>query len=272
MEAANDSVEAILSAEPSTPAGLSLEAVTIQYGSRIAVDAVSLDIPRGQVAAVIGPSGAGKSSLVRAVNLLEVPVSGRITLDGVGADFGDPAERKAALKARRLTAYRRNVGMVFQQFNLFPHLTALENVVLAQMHVRGRSRAEAEERGHQELRHVGLTGLADKKPAACSGGEQQRIAIARALAIDPKIMLFDEATASLDPERAVEVLRTMRRLASEGMTMMVVTHEIHFAEDVADIVVLMDDGQVIESGPAKHVIQRPQHPRTQQFLAAVKGG
>jgi polar amino acid transport system ATP-binding protein len=254
----------------SSGTALELENVTIRYGDKVAVKEVSVTVPRGEVLAVIGPSGAGKSSLIRAVNLLEVPASGRIVLEGDGLDFITADGRKTALSPKRLASFRRDVGMVFQQFNLFPHLNVLENVVLAQMHVRKRSRPAAEERAYEELRHVGLEKLAHSRPGQCSGGEQQRVAIARALAMDPKIMLFDEVTSALDPERGLEVLRTMRRLASEGMTMMVVTHEIHFAQDVADTVLFMADGEVVESGPANRVISQPSHERTQRFLSAVK--
>ncbi|MGW4201638.1 amino acid ABC transporter ATP-binding protein [Streptomyces sp. NPDC004726] len=224
---------------------------------------VSLSVGQGEVVALIGPSGAGKSSLLRSVNFLEPPSSGRVLLDGteVRPDKGG---------RRALDALRRDVGMVAQSFNLFPHLTALENVMLAQVHTLGVSRSQARERGIRELAHVGLAGHCDVKPAKCSGGQQQRIAIARALAMDPKVMLFDEPTSALDPELGAEVLHTMRRLASEGMTMIIVTHEMSFAADVADRIVFMADGRVIEQGPAALLMSDPQHERTQRFLAAVR--
>jgi polar amino acid transport system ATP-binding protein len=246
---------------------LGLRDICIGYGGVQVVHDVSLEVAPGEVVALIGPSGAGKSSLLRSVNLLEQPTRGEIRFNGrhinVAGGRG-PAKKD-------LVELRRRAGMVFQQFNLFPHLTALENVALAQVHSLGRSKKEARERALRELAHVGLADLADRPPARCSGGQQQRIAIARALAMDPLLMLFDEPTSALDPEYAMEVLVTMRRLAAEGMTMMVVTHEMHFAEEVADRVVFMAEGRVVEHGPARQLIRSPQHERTQRFLAAVHG-
>jgi polar amino acid transport system ATP-binding protein len=249
------------------PPLLSLNNVDVSYGSTTVVHDVSIDVAPGEVIALIGPSGAGKSSLLRSINWLEPPSAGHITFDG--ATYHGRAE--GGLAKRQLTELRRDIGMVFQQFNLFPHLSAVQNVALAQIHALGRSKSEAHDRAMAELARVGLGEFADKKPLKCSGGQQQRIAIARALSLDPKVMLFDEPTSALDPEYAMEVLLTMRRLADEGMTMLVVTHEMHFAEDVADRVIFMADGRVVEEGAAREVIRNPQHERTQRFLKAVRG-
>ena len=247
---------------------LSLDDICVAYHGKRVVHDVSLDVAAGEVIALIGPSGAGKSSLLRSINFLERPERGSVSLDGlqVGSSGIGRTPRSAQ---RRLQALRRDVGMVFQQFNLFPHLSALENVVIGQVHALGRDRGEALERAHRELEHVGLGDHAYARPSACSGGQQQRIAIARALAMDPKIMLFDEPTSALDPELGLEVLGTMRRLASEGRTMIIVTHEMHFAQDVADRVVFMADGRVVEQGPPAEIMHTPSHPRTRSFLTAV---
>jgi polar amino acid transport system ATP-binding protein len=243
---------------------LELEKICISYHNKQVVHDVSLKVKRGEVVALIGPSGAGKSSLLRTVNYLEKPSSGTIRM-------GDRVISAEARPTRKdLIDLRREVGMVFQGFNLFPHLSALENVMLAQVHSLGRKKEEARERAYKELKHVGLEDYGDRNPSNCSGGQQQRIAIARALAMDPQLMLFDEPTSALDPELGVEVLNTMRRLAKEGMTMLVVTHEMHFAEEVADRVVFMAQGRVVEEGDARSLIREPQHPRTQQFLHAVQ--
>jgi polar amino acid transport system ATP-binding protein len=258
-------LERVKPMDTSGSALLELEGICISYHKKQVVHDVSLNVKRGEVVALIGPSGAGKSSLLRAVNFLEKPSSGRIRVGErvISADDAGPSRKD-------LIGLRREVGMVFQGFNLFPHLSALENVMLAQIHSLGRSKDEARTRAYQELKHVGLEEFADRNPSKCSGGQQQRIAIARALAMDPQLMLFDEPTSALDPELAVEVLNTMRRLASEGMTMLVVTHEMHFAEEVADRVVFMAQGKVVEEGDARSLIRNPQHPRTQQFLHAVR--
>jgi polar amino acid transport system ATP-binding protein len=241
---------------------LELDAVSVSFKGHEVVHGVSLSVAAGEVVALIGPSGAGKSSLLRTINFLEPPSSGRILING--------QEVTNRSGRRELDAHRREVGMVFQSFNLFPHLTALENVTLAQIHSRGIPRAQAQARALKELAHVGLASHAHLKPAKCSGGQQQRIAIARALAMDPMAILFDEPTSALDPELGVEVLATMRALADEGMTMIVVTHEMHFAEHVADRVVFMADGAIVEQGPPSQVIRAPQHERTRRFLAAFR--
>lgn len=212
---------------------------------------------------MIGPSGAGKSTLLRCINLLETPTSGTITVEGV------TIQADHRIRPRELAALRSRVGMVFQQFNLFPHLNVRRNVALAQERVLGRSRAEAEERAEVLLKRVGLGDKGDQYPSRCSGGQQQRVAIARALALDPKVMLFDEPTSALDPELGLEVLGVMRELASEGMTMVVVTHEMTFARDVGDHLVVMADSGIIEEGNPKTIFRNPQQERTRNFLRAV---
>jgi polar amino acid transport system ATP-binding protein len=215
------------------------------------------------VIAVIGPSGAGKSTLLRCINLLETPDSGVIRLGDIDVQAG------ARLDRVKLAQLRRRVGMVFQSFNLFPHLTVLRNVSLAQQRALNRSKDEADERSMELLRRVGLADKATQFPSRCSGGQQQRIAIARALALDPEVMLFDEPTSALDPELGLEVLAVMRELAGTGMTMIVVTHEMHFAEDVSNEVVVMAQGRILEHGPSRQVMREPGHERTRRFLAAV---
>ena len=211
---------------------------------------------------MLGPSGSGKSTLLRCINLLEPPDEGRIVLEG----------KEITGQARRdeLDYVRRRVGMVFQQFNLFPHKSALENVSLAQEKVLDRPRVEADRKARELLDRVGLSDKADEYPDRLSGGQQQRVAIARALAMDPHVMLFDEVTSALDPELIKEVLDVLRKLAAEGMTMIVVTHEIGFARDVANDVVFMDEGVIVEEGPVRRVIDSPREPRTRQFLGLVR--
>ncbi|GAA1789279.1 amino acid ABC transporter ATP-binding protein [Planosporangium flavigriseum] len=238
------------------------------YGDHRAVDDVSMDLKAGEVVSIIGPSGAGKSTFLRCLNFLEMPTAGAVTIGdrsvAVGPDHATPSRKD-------LAALRRNVGMVFQSFNLFPHLTALRNISLPQERVLGRSRQEADERSRALLARVGLKDKADSYPSRCSGGQQQRIAIARALALDPAVMLFDEPTSALDPEVGMEVLAVMRELAGDGMTMVVVTHEMAFARDVSDRVVVMVDGAVVEDGSPEVVMSDPTNARTRQFLSAVLG-
>jgi polar amino acid transport system ATP-binding protein len=250
---------------PTSGTAIHLEALTKQFKGHEVLCGVSLDVAEGEVVAIIGPSGAGKTTLLRCINLLEWPTGGRIVVEGHTIDVN------AKVTARQLAQLRRNVGMVFQSFNLFPHLTVLRNISLPQERVLGKSRREAEEQSRRLLRRVGLTDKEAHYPGTCSGGQQQRVAIARALALSPKIMLFDEPTSALDPELGAEVLAVMRELADEGMTMVIVTHEMQFARDVSDRVVVMADGQIIEMGPPEQVFTDPQHERTRQFLQAVMG-
>jgi polar amino acid transport system ATP-binding protein len=240
-----------------------LDSVVKRFGDHTVIDNVSLSVSEGEVVAIIGPSGAGKSTLLRCVNLLEKPESGRITVGETQVDAG------TEISGRDLAKLRRNAGMVFQSFNLFPHLTVLRNVSIAQERVLGRSRKEADERSMKLLDRVGLADKAEQYPSRCSGGQQQRIAIARALALEPRVMLFDEPTSALDPELGLEVLAVMRELASEGMTMVVVTHEMQFAKDVSDHLIVMADGAILEQGPPAEIFRAPAQERTRRFLRAV---
>lgn len=251
------------SPSPEFRAVIELEDVEKCFGDHVVLKNVSISVDSGQVFALIGPSGAGKSTLLRCINLLERPTSGTIRVDGVTVHVDH------AIRAKELTALRSRVGMVFQSFNLFPHMTALRNVALPQQRVLGRSRAEAEERANALLKRVGLADKATQYPGRCSGGQQQRIAIARALALEPKAMLFDEPTSALDPELGLEVLSVMRELADDGMTMIVVTHEMQFARDVSDHLVVMSDGAIIEDGEPHQVFSSPRRARTREFLRAV---
>ncbi|WP_131120103.1 amino acid ABC transporter ATP-binding protein [Lichenihabitans psoromatis] len=243
---------------------LRLEGLHKRFGSHEVLSGIDLRVQAGEVLAVIGPSGSGKSTLLRCINQLEPPTAGRVTLAGVTIHAGQQPSR------RDLVQLRRAVGMVFQSFNLFPHLTVLRNVCLSQERAMGRSRPEAEAVAMQLLTRVGLADKAHQYPARCSGGQQQRIAIARALALEPQLMLFDEPTSALDPELGLEVLAVMRELAQGGMTMIVVTHEMHFAESVSNRVLIMADGKVIEQGPSASVMRDPQSERAQRFLKAVR--
>ncbi|WP_418278029.1 amino acid ABC transporter ATP-binding protein [Isoptericola jiangsuensis] len=231
---------------------------------------VDLVVPRGSVTVILGPSGSGKSTLLRCLNELEQITAGSVRIDGelLGYRYDDQGVLHR-LHPRKIAAQRSRIGMVFQRFHLFGHLTALENVAEAPVQVRGLSRAEARERAGELLARVGLTDRADHYPAQLSGGQQQRVAIARALAMDPELMLFDEPTSALDPELVGEVLHVMQDLAASGMTMVVVTHEIGFAREVADHVVFMDDGVVVEEGPPATVLDSPSEPRLQEFLSHV---
>ncbi len=224
-----------------------------------AVKDFSTRIKRSEVVVIMGPSGSGKSTLLRCLNGLEEPDNGYIIIDGIPLDDN---------KKNRLEI-RKEVGMVFQSFNLFPHLTAMENVNLSQIRVRKKSRPEADEMTMEMLRKVGIADKANSYPAQLSGGQQQRVAIARALAMMPKIMLFDEPTSALDPEMINEVLDVMKNLAREGMTMVVVTHEMGFAREVSDGVIFMDDGQIVETGTVEHFFQDPQEERTKLFLSQI---
>jgi ABC-type polar amino acid transport system ATPase subunit len=232
-----------------------------RFGRLEVLRGVDLQIHRGEVVVLIGPSGCGKSTLLRCLNGLEMPSAGEVRVCGVSI-----TDRKVDLNA-----LRQRVGMVFQRFNLFPHLTALQNVALAPCRVLGLAREDADARARELLDRVGLQTKADVYPDHLSGGQQQRVAIARALAMQPELMLFDEPTSALDPELVGEVLNAMRRLAVDGMTMCVVTHEMAFAEDVAQRVIFMDEGQFLEEGPPQQLFRSPEHPRAREFLARVLG-
>jgi ABC-type polar amino acid transport system ATPase subunit len=241
------------------------DGVVKQYGPDTVLDRVSLAVATGQVMVVIGPSGSGKSTLLRCIARLEPIQGGRILIGGVLAQKG-AAEPGPEPDPGAVRALRHDVGMVFQSFNLFPHLTVLENITLAPRRVRRLGAAEAETQAMELLQRVGLADKRDAYPARLSGGQQQRAAIARALAMRPRIMLFDEITSALDPELVGEVLKTMRTLAEQGMTMLVVTHEMGFARDVADDVVFMDRGAIVERGAPDRIFEAPAEPRTRAFL------
>jgi ABC-type polar amino acid transport system ATPase subunit len=239
------------------------------FGGLHVLKGIDLTVPAGEVVCIIGPSGSGKSTLLRCINHLEVAEQGRIRIAGRAAyrDEVDGAFRPHA--NRTVAAVRAQVGMVFQQFNLFPHLTALGNIVEAPIHVLRKPKSEARRRGLDLLAQVGLAEKADAYPEELSGGQQQRVAIARALAMDPKAMLFDEVTSALDPELVAEVLTVMRDLAALGMTMVIVTHEMNFARQVAARVIFMDHGVIVEEGPPDRIFGAPREPRTRDFLRTV---
>jgi polar amino acid transport system ATP-binding protein len=231
---------------------------------------IDLDVHRGEVVCLLGPSGSGKTTFLRCINQLEQIDGGRIWVDGDLVGFREENGHLHHLTDKQVAAQRREIGMVFQRFNLFPHMTALENVIEAPVQVKGVGKKAARGRAQQLLEQVGLADKAGSYPAQLSGGQQQRVAIARALAMEPKLMLFDEPTSALDPELVGDVLRVMRELARDGMTMIVVTHEMGFARDVADHVVFMDGGVVVEEGAPKDVIGNPQHDRTRTFLKRMR--
>ncbi len=231
---------------------------------------IDLDVAPGEVVCLLGPSGSGKTTFLRCINQLETIQGGRIWVDGELAGYEERGGRLHRLNEKVIAGQRREIGMVFQRFNLFPHMTALENIVEAPVHVAGVRKTEAEQRARELMERVGLGDRCDAYPAQLSGGQQQRVAIARALAMDPKLMLFDEPTSALDPELVGEVLAVMRELAEGGMTMIVVTHEMTFAREVADRVVFMDSGVVVEQGEPHEVINNPQHERTQSFLSRIR--
>jgi polar amino acid transport system ATP-binding protein len=236
------------------------------FDGRLVLDDVSLDVPARRIVSIIGQSGGGKTTLMRCVNLLERPDRATIEVGGEAIFSGD------RLVCPSLARLRQAVGMVFQRFNLFPHLTAVENVMLAQVKASGVGEREAMERAVALLRRVGLTHRALAYPEQMSGGEQQRVAIARALALRPSVLLFDEPTSSLDPESTAEVLRVMRELADDGMTMILVTHELPFAEEVSDWVVFIDGGRIIEQGPPAAVLRDPQEARTRAYVTRTEAG
>jgi polar amino acid transport system ATP-binding protein len=240
-----------------------------RFGANEILKGITLTVNRGEVMCLLGPSGSGKSTFLRCINHLERINAGRLSVDGELVGYREAKGRLYELHEREVALKRQQIGMVFQQFNLFPHMTALENVALGPVQVMKRGRVEAERRARELLDRVGLGDKHEARPVALSGGQQQRVAIARALAMDPKLMLFDEPTSALDPELVGEVLDVMRDLANSGMTMVVVTHEIGFAREVGDTVVFMDGGVVVEAGTPGQVLGDPQHERTKEFLSKV---
>src|SRR5262249_4554047 len=240
-----------------------------RFGSLTVLRDINLEVAPSEVVCMIGPSGSGKSTFLRCVNHLEKIDGGRLYFDGQLMGYRQEGDTVYELKESEIARRRAEIGMVFQHFNLFPHMTAIQNVALAQRLVLGRGQGEARTKAAGLLKRVGLSDKLEEYPARLSGGQQQRVAIARALAMDPKLMLFDEVTSALDPELVNEVLDVMRELASEGMTMIVVTHEMGFARDVGDRVIFMDEGVIVEQGPAKDVIDHPRENRTQRFLGVV---
>ncbi|MFS1515934.1 amino acid ABC transporter ATP-binding protein [Bacillus sp. SCS-151] len=225
---------------------------------------IDLDIPKGKVVVVVGPSGSGKTTLLRCLNVLETPTKGRITIAEDTLDFSNK------LKQKQIASFRKNTGMVFQNYNLFPHKTALENVMEGPVIVKGLRKDKVRKIAESLLTKVGLADKIDYYPFQLSGGQQQRVGIARALAMEPNVMLFDEPTSALDPEIVQEVLKVMKDLASEGMTMVVVTHEMRFAKEIADKVIFMDDGKIIESGKPEDIFSKPKEERTKQFLHLIQ--
>ncbi|MEU7854089.1 amino acid ABC transporter ATP-binding protein [Nonomuraea sp. NPDC049141] len=244
-------------------------AVRKSFGHLEVLKGIDLTVERGEVVVILGPSGSGKSTFLRCVNHLETIEGGAIHVDGELIGFRDSGGRVHHLGDRDITRQRREIGMVFQQFNLFPHFTVVQNIMEAPVGVRRESRAKARARALALLERVGLADKTNSYPRQLSGGQQQRVAIARALAMEPKLMLFDEPTSALDPELVGEVLATMKGLANDGLTMIVVTHEVGFAREVADRVVFMDGGVIVETGPPAEVLDNPQNPRTRAFLSKV---
>jgi polar amino acid transport system ATP-binding protein len=245
------------------------EAVCKNFGALKVLKGVTLQVGRGQVLVIVGPSGSGKSTFLRCINHLENINAGRLYVDGELVGYREARGKLHELRPREAATQRREVGMVFQHFNLFPHRTALENIIEAPVHVKRAKKDSAIARAKDLLAQVGLVEKADAYPAQLSGGQQQRVAIARALAMDPKLMLFDEPTSALDPELVGEVLAVMKKLAGQGMTMLVVTHEMGFAREVADQLAFMDDGVIVESGNPRDVLSNPQHDRTKAFLSKL---
>ncbi|MER8183672.1 amino acid ABC transporter ATP-binding protein [Kitasatospora sp. NPDC094015] len=245
------------------------EGVRKSYGPVEVLQGIDLEVKQGEVFCLIGPSGSGKSTFLRCINHLEKVNAGRLWVDGELVGYRQKGDKLYELKDREVAMKRRDIGMVFQRFNLFPHMTAMENVIEAPVQVKGESKADARDRAMGLLERVGLADKAKNYPSQLSGGQQQRVAIARALAMKPKLMLFDEPTSALDPELVGDVLDVMRGLAEEGMTMIVVTHEMGFAREVGDALVFMDGGVVVESGHPREVIGNPQHERTRAFLSKV---
>jgi polar amino acid transport system ATP-binding protein len=249
---------------------LKIEDLHKKFGDLEVLSGVDLQVKRGEKVSIIGPSGSGKTTLLRCINYLEKPTAGHIYIEGKLIGEKKVGDRYVHLSDRELAKERQEIGFVFQRFNLFPHLTALGNVTVAPMRVLGRSRDAAEARGREMLQKVGLGHKIKEYPERLSGGQQQRVAIARMLAMQPKLMLFDEATSALDPELIGEVLRVMRRLAEEGATMVIVTHEIQFAGEVSDRVIFMDQGKIVEQGAPREVLLKPREARTREFLKHIQ--
>jgi polar amino acid transport system ATP-binding protein len=238
---------------------IDVQGLVKSFGDNEVLKGIDLTVTKGEVVCVIGPSGSGKSTLLRSVNLLEEPTGGKVLIEGI--DITDPDVD--------IDRVRTRIGMVFQSFNLFPHLDVMGNLMIAQQRVKKRPKAEAEKVAKEMLARVGLAEKADAYPGHLSGGQQQRVAIARALCMNPDMMLFDEPTSALDPELVGDVLQVMRKLADEGMTMLVVTHEMGFAREVGSRLIFMDGGHIVEEGDPREVLGNPQHPRTKDFLARV---
>ncbi|MGX6743553.1 amino acid ABC transporter ATP-binding protein [Streptomyces xantholiticus] len=253
----------------STQPMVKAEDVHKSFGHVKVLKGIDLEVAPREVFCLVGPSGSGKSTFLRCINHLEKINGGRLSVDGQLVGYREKGDKLYELKEKEVAAQRRNIGMVFQRFNLFPHMTALANVMEAPVQVKRESKAVARERALRLLDRVGLADKAGNYPTQLSGGQQQRVAIARALAMEPKLMLFDEPTSALDPELVGEVLDVMRGLAEDGMTMIVVTHEMGFAREVGDALVFMDDGIVVESGHPRDVLTNPQHDRTKSFLSKV---
>ncbi|MFG6149901.1 amino acid ABC transporter ATP-binding protein [Halobacillus sp. B23F22_1] len=242
---------------------ITMNKVSKQFGDLVVLKDINLEVKQGKVVVVIGPSGSGKTTLLRCLNILEQPEQGLITIDQQTVDFSKKVNKKEIL------SFRKQSGMVFQTYNLFPHFTALENVMEGPVTVQGVNKAKARKRAVELLEKVGLSEKLDVYPYQLSGGQQQRVGIARAMAIDPKVMLFDEPTSALDPELVGEVLLVMKQLAEEGRTMVVVTHEMKFAKDVADEVIFMDNGKIVERGKPEELFSQPKEQRTKEFLSLI---
>jgi polar amino acid transport system ATP-binding protein len=253
----------------SKPLMVDARAIRKSFGSNEVLKGITLQVEQGQVLCLLGPSGSGKSTFLRCINHLETINGGRLYVDGELMGFREKTDAIYEMKPGAIAKQRSEIGMVFQRFNLFPHLTAIENVIEAPIGVKGISKSVAIEKAKDLLASVGLSDKGDHYPAQLSGGQQQRVAIARALAMEPKLMLFDEPTSALDPELVGDVLDVMRKLAQSGMTMIVVTHEIGFAREVADRVVFMDGGVVVEDGTPSQVIDKPKNERTKSFINSV---
>ena len=245
------------------------ELVCKDFGALKVLKGITLEVQEGQVMVLVGPSGSGKSTFLRCINHLETVTAGRLYVDGKLVGYQERGGKLHEMKPNDVSKQRREVGMVFQHFNLFPHRTALGNIVEAPIRVKGVKKSDAVQRGRDLLEQVGMADKAEAYPAQLSGGQQQRVAIARALAMDPKLMLFDEPTSALDPELVGDVLGVMKKLAEEGMTMVVVTHEMGFAREVANQLVFMDEGIIMESGNPREMMANPQHERTTAFLSKV---